>query len=641
MFKSYLLLLLLFISVLLKAQTPEKINYQAVARDLDGAPLSGETVSIQFDIIQASVVVYSETQTLTTNQFGLFTAAIGGGTVVSGMFSAISWGNSATALQVTVNGDVMPSTQLLSVPYALYSKESLNGPMGAQGPIGIGINWLGTLSTIPSPANLNDAYYSATDGKSYIYDGAAWQVMAQDGSANGDGWGAVVVNTSGANISGNGTASNPIMVIDNDTSKTNELQDLSFNTSDQNVIEISNGSGISLSSVTPSVNQVLTWDGFQWTAQAPATLWTEGSGVMYPTTLSNKVGFGLTVPTAQFEVLAPAGLADNIVKIGETGTTNKLKMSSGTTAYTFGGGDGSIIRHDITVNHATGNVGVGLGTLLVPAAKFHLKGTLRLENLGGPVPVASEVLTYDPVTSTAQWKTPTPSPWAITGGAIHPATLANNVGIGTISPSPSGNLTVESQASKFIVLDLSGGSGIVLAGSWSSTTLNPQVRYKGISAGYFDIGQDATGSFVIEGNDTPHLTVMQVGNVGIGTTTPSEKLDVDGNIKLRGSNREINKTETGTANLLPIAYGNIKNDGTINVGTGNFTCVWTGTQYEITITGENYFWESYMTMITPHAGSGAVTAVTASVSSKLIVKILNGTGSSIAGRGFQFIVYKP
>lgn len=47
-------------------------------------------------------------------------------------------------------------------------------------------------------------------------------------------------------------------------------------------------------------------------------------------------------------------------------------------------------------------------------------------------------------------------------------------------------------------------------------------------------------------------------NVGIGVNPPTEKLDVDGNIKVSG---EVNSPETGAANLLPIAYGIVNVSG--------------------------------------------------------------------------------
>ena len=127
--KQLSIFLILFLSgLMLKAQAPEKINYQAVARDLAGNPLVNQTLNVTYEIRQGSPTgtsIYTETHTgISTNQFGLFTTEIGGGTPSFGTFAGINWGTDLHYLYVEVNGDPMGSSQLLSVPYALYSKQA-------------------------------------------------------------------------------------------------------------------------------------------------------------------------------------------------------------------------------------------------------------------------------------------------------------------------------------------------------------------------------------------------------------------------------------------------------------------------------------------------------------------------------------
>ena len=147
--------LMLVLSVSIFAQVPQGLNYQAVARNNTGAVLQNQLVNIRFTIHDASVsgaVAYQETDTANTNIFGLFTATIGKGIVNSGNFSAIGWGTSLKFLQVELDptgGNTftdMGTTQLMSVPYALYAERSgnggitgntgLNGVTGAQGVTG-------------------------------------------------------------------------------------------------------------------------------------------------------------------------------------------------------------------------------------------------------------------------------------------------------------------------------------------------------------------------------------------------------------------------------------------------------------------------------------------------------------------------
>lgn len=137
LWKSTILALIGLCSTLsINAQTPEKYNYQAVARDASGNLMSNTQIGLRITIRQANTtgpIVYQETHLLTTNQFGLFNLQVGGGTVVSGAFNSISWGDNAYYQQVELdpNGSTgglsytnMGTNQLVSVPYALYAKEA-------------------------------------------------------------------------------------------------------------------------------------------------------------------------------------------------------------------------------------------------------------------------------------------------------------------------------------------------------------------------------------------------------------------------------------------------------------------------------------------------------------------------------------
>jgi uncharacterized repeat protein (TIGR02543 family) len=54
------------------------------------------------------------------------------------------------------------------------------GTTGPQGADGASLVWKGTLSEAPANPQLNWAYYNSTEGNSYIWDGTAWQILAQD-----------------------------------------------------------------------------------------------------------------------------------------------------------------------------------------------------------------------------------------------------------------------------------------------------------------------------------------------------------------------------------------------------------------------------------------------------------------------------
>jgi hypothetical protein len=146
--KFYTLLLFLFATVSILAQAPEKMSYQAVLRYASNTLLTNQQVGIQISILQTTITgsaVYTETQIATTNINGLVSLEIGSGTS-SDDFSAIDWSagpyfiktetDPAGGTTYTITG----TSQLMSVPFAMYAKTSGNaapGPQGAQGTQGI------------------------------------------------------------------------------------------------------------------------------------------------------------------------------------------------------------------------------------------------------------------------------------------------------------------------------------------------------------------------------------------------------------------------------------------------------------------------------------------------------------------------
>ncbi|MFN6390782.1 MAG: hypothetical protein ACK4YG_09980 [Bacteroidota bacterium] len=116
-----------------QAQAPQKIAYQAVARNASGTVLPNQTVTLRFSLRNASsngTIVYQETQTATTSNIGLFNVNIGEGTVSAGTFAGIDWSNGAKFMQVELDPQGsntfidMGTQQMLSVPYALYAEQS-------------------------------------------------------------------------------------------------------------------------------------------------------------------------------------------------------------------------------------------------------------------------------------------------------------------------------------------------------------------------------------------------------------------------------------------------------------------------------------------------------------------------------------
>lgn len=136
-------ILCMMLTVSLRAQVGDQINYQAIARNMNGDPIRDQSISIRLSIRDASpdgLIVYQETRKVNTNRFGMVNIAIGsdGASSVTGSLNAINWGNGvARYLQVEIdpNGGNklvdMGTGRLQSVPYALYAGKAK--PFGEAG----------------------------------------------------------------------------------------------------------------------------------------------------------------------------------------------------------------------------------------------------------------------------------------------------------------------------------------------------------------------------------------------------------------------------------------------------------------------------------------------------------------------------
>jgi hypothetical protein len=109
------------------AQSPEKMSYQAVIRNSSDVLVTNTQIGMEINFRQGTVsgtVVYTETQTPTTNANGLASIEIGGETG----FNAIDWSAGPYFIEIKTdptggtNYTIIGTSQLLSVPYALYAK---------------------------------------------------------------------------------------------------------------------------------------------------------------------------------------------------------------------------------------------------------------------------------------------------------------------------------------------------------------------------------------------------------------------------------------------------------------------------------------------------------------------------------------
>src|ERR1051325_9286137 len=128
----------LFISVMLLAaihslaQVPQGFTYQSIVRDGTGNPvINNASLPVRFKIFRGVDSIYVETQTASTNEFGVLTRTVGQGTAVLGTFSTINWSTGTYSLKVEINFgsgyENMGSNQLYTVPFAMVAAKSFAG----------------------------------------------------------------------------------------------------------------------------------------------------------------------------------------------------------------------------------------------------------------------------------------------------------------------------------------------------------------------------------------------------------------------------------------------------------------------------------------------------------------------------------
>ena len=142
--KTLLALAFLLVANFVMAQAPQGIPYQAVARDNAGNLIKNQNIAVRFSIHDGTAngaVVFTETHSVTTDALGLFAVNIGGGTSTSTLAN-VNWGSGAkfTQVELDVTGGSnfidMGTTQMMSVPYALYAGSSGNSSSVSMGAIG-------------------------------------------------------------------------------------------------------------------------------------------------------------------------------------------------------------------------------------------------------------------------------------------------------------------------------------------------------------------------------------------------------------------------------------------------------------------------------------------------------------------------
>lgn len=160
--------------------------------------------------------------------------------------------------------------------------------------------------------------------------------------------------------------------------------------------------------------------------------------------------------------------------------------------------------------------------------------------------------------------------------------FAQNVGIGTTTPNSSAALDVAGIRKGILIPRMTTSERLLIPSPQNGlmvydTDKDEFYHYNGTS------WKTILNSTYWVRPITSRSRINATDSVGINTSSPDERLDVNGNIKLTG---DLIKPATGAMSLIPLCYGRVDDDGTILGGSGNFTVTKYGTGfYDITVLG--------------------------------------------------------
>ena len=564
----------LFCAFAATAQVPQKFNYQAVARTAQGVVLSNQNVKIRASILDVSASgtsQYSETHNATTNQLGLFNLVIGGGNVVDGNFVGITWASGDKYLKIEMdvtggnNFSLVGTSQLLSVPFALFSEKS-----NIQAGNGISIlnNVVQNTGDLDATNELQNL--SLNGNELQISSGNQVTLPAAPAYSGGQG-----IEVNGTVISNLG---------DNDNSITNELQTLVLNGS---TLQISNGNGVNL----PSPPVYLGGQGIEINGSVINNLGdldnsptnelqqisilgntvslTNGGAASLPTP---NAGNGITVNGWQISNSGDLSATNELQTLSLSGSTLSLSQNGGSVTLP-NGGTSQWTASGSNIHFNTGNVGIGTAS---PAEKLHLAGKMKIDGIN-TLEFGAGVPGKQADAGKIGYQTYSTDALDIIGAGSNGTTRKikfwNEGGA-----SFTGNIGILTNAAN-APLSFSNALGNKISIYYASNAIQYGI---GLQGGLFQIycGQASDNIVFGHGASTFFNEVMRIqgnGNVGIGTNAPSQKLDVNGVVKVTGL-----QVSTGAAAgkvLTSDASGNATWQTPSGGGSGQWTTVTGGIQY--------------------------------------------------------------
>lgn len=519
------------------------INYQGVARQQDGTPVTG-LIGVELIIKQGSLTgttSLTERYTVPTNTFGIFNLKIG--TDKPNDFAAIDWANGPYFLIVKIdtqggnNYTTASEQQLVSVPYAMYAKEAKNAR----------IYVAGNNVTINNPSIGNTYTINAQGGSSGGVDTIS--VIPSNHTVNSNGYKHTI------------TVASPTINSNSDiisVSNSFPTYNLSYKTPS---LSLSSGSVLTIQQGTYTSTPVIL------PGNASVPIWTLNAGNIVQVNTSALVGIGLPTPSAKLDI---TGNTSNIINATTTGSGNVIN------AATTGGGNG------VFVSAAAGAALIGVNSSSTGAA-------VQANNSG----VAESLYAYKTNVQTgtvAKFEN-------LSGTNSLPVVVVNSNGNSSginVSVASANAITASSTGGTSSMYATNSGAGYAIEGN--NTGTGSSIR------GSKTTGSGSSGVFdnSVASNNAAVLFVNNSSNVGGTAISVTHTTGVGINVSTNGAGDVIDATTSGGGIGLKVnASGNnavnIQNNsgtapafvGTNNGSAGVIYAAKTGTQTGSVVILEN------------------------------------------------------